>query len=550
MNSILLLTRLQITQMLGGLRAAIEKRTGANGAMAGTILIGVMLFGGLGYVGYAAYGIVGKLGLAKTIYDILFLMCGLLTFTFSLPTVLSTFFGSSDINDLLPLPVSPFAIVFSKVLSVLTSSYLWTFLFIAGPLAGWGIAAGEGLEYWVVYVLAVIFAPMMPTAYAGTLSILIATVFKRVRRKDAITTLTTIISLGLSIGFYFVINGSNLKAGVAQALGSLGSGVGSVVMAFPAYGFAVYAFTHPDPLGTWLFVLLSLFSFAVFVVVARVLYMRIVTSLSSGAGHAEAYTGSEAQEQTPVFKALLTTELHKITRNSSVLLYYVIYPLVISPALFGVMLMTDSTGKLIGMIGTIPGAKTLAVSIILSMLLLFFSLCACSNKVAATGVSREGSNWTHMKFIPVPVETQVLAKVTCGFVINVLIALIIIGGGGFVLLPRIGASPLVIVCCIVLALGAAWLMVCAGAWTESRSPNVEWGNDGDVSAKTLKSGAAELRAILVGLAYSVAPLPAAILLNLDPLIFMPILAIVGVAVAVLLGRVLLATTARNIEAFE
>ena len=202
MNSILLLTRLQITQSFGAIRAAIEKRAGANGAMAGTALIGLMLLGGIGWVGYTAYGLVGHIGLAKTIYNILFMACGLLTFTFSLPTVLSTFFGSSDINDLLPLPVSPFAIVLSKTLNVLTASYLWTFLFIAAPLAGWGIAAVASMRYWVVYVLAIVFAPMMPTAYAGTLSILIATVFKRVRRKDAITTLTTVISLGLSVGLH------------------------------------------------------------------------------------------------------------------------------------------------------------------------------------------------------------------------------------------------------------------------------------------------------------------------------------------------------------
>ena len=249
MNSIVLLTRLQIAQTLGGVRAAIEKRTGANGAMAGTVIIGLMLFGGLGWLGYAAYGFVGTMGLATTLYDILFLGCGLLTFIFSLPNVLGSFFGSSDVNDLLPLPVSPFAIVLSKALGVLSASYLWTFLFIAGPLAGWGIAAGVSMRYWVVYVLAVLLAPLMPTAYSGTLSIVIATVFKRVRRKDAITTLTTVLTLGVSVGLYFVVNGTNFKDGIAQALGSMSSTMGTVVNAFPAYGFAVFLVMN---LSTWL----------------------------------------------------------------------------------------------------------------------------------------------------------------------------------------------------------------------------------------------------------------------------------------------------------
>ena len=550
MNSILLLTRLQITQSFGAIRAAIEKRAGANGAMAGTALIGLMLLGGIGWVGYTAYGLVGHIGLAKTIYNILFMACGLLTFTFSLPTVLSTFFGSSDINDLLPLPVSPFAIVLSKTLNVLTASYLWTFLFIAAPLAGWGIAAGASMRYWVVYVLAIVFAPMMPTAYAGTLSILIATVFKRVRRKDAITTLTTVISLGLSVGLYFVINGTNFKEGVAAALGSMSAGVGSIVMAFPAYGFAVYALVHADPLGTWLFVLLSLASFAIFVIVARVLYLRIVTSISSGGGSTAAYSGEAAQEQTPVFKALLGTEVHKIVRNSSVMLNYVVYPVVISPVLFGVMLVTDSTKELFGRLSTIPDINSKAAGIIMILLMAFAALCCCSNKTAATGVSREGSNWIHMKFIPVPIIDQVRAKVVCGFIINALISLIIMGGGGILFVMRMGINPLVVICGLALALGSSWLMVCIGAWTESRNPNVDWGNDGDVNVKELKGGGAELRSLLVGLVYAALPLAVTPLTGFDPMIILPILAVAGVAVALVLGRMLLTNTAHNIELFE
>ena len=136
MNSVVLLTKLQLMQTLGGVRSAIEKRTGANGAMAGTAIVGIFVFAGVAWLGYSAYGAVGAMGLDKVVFDMLFLACGVLTFVLSLPAILSTFFGASDINDLLPLPVSPFAIAFSKALSALATSYLYTFLIIAAPLAG------------------------------------------------------------------------------------------------------------------------------------------------------------------------------------------------------------------------------------------------------------------------------------------------------------------------------------------------------------------------------------------------------------------------------
>ena len=554
MSSVFLLTRLQIMQTLGGARAAIEKRAGANGAMAGTAIIAMLLFGGVAWLGYSAYGLVGNLGMAKAVYNVLFMACGALTFSFSLPSVLGSFFGSSDINDLLPLPVSPFSIVLSKALGALATGYLWTFALIAAPLAGWGIAGtlagGLSFRYWVVYVLAVIFTPLMPVSYAGTLSIVIASLFKRIRRKDAITTLTTVITLSLSVASYFVVNQSHASAGIVQALGNMGDSIGSVVMAFPAYGFAVYALVHPDPLGSWLFVLLSVASFAVFVLVARVLYMRIVTSLSSGAGGVKAYSGEDASQQTPVMKALLQTEVRRVVRNSSVLLYYVAYPLVISPALFGIMLMTDSVGEIFEKLGSMGDATTQFSGLILCFIMAMTALCACSNKLAATAVSREGSNWIHMKFIPVPMRTQILAKILPGYFVSALITLVFLGGAGGLFAVRMGIEALVIASGCVLMLGGAWLMTCIAVWSESRNPNVEWGNDGDVNPKTLKGAGGEVRSILVGLVYATLPLLASPITRLEPRVFMPVLAIVGVIAAVVLGRVLLAATVRNIETFE
>ena len=178
------------------------------------------------------------------------------------------------------------------------------------------------------------------------------------------------------------------------------------------------------------------------------------------------------------------------------------------------------------------------------------TLSACSNKLAGTAVSREGSNWIHMKFIPVPIADQVRAKVLPGFAVNALLTLVMMIGGGFLLGSKMGINALVIASGAVLMLGGSWLMICVGAWSESRNPNVNWGNDGDVNPKVLKGTGGELRSILVGLVYSALPLLVSPLVNLDPYVFMPIIALVGVVAAVALGRLLLVATARNIEAFE
>ena len=155
-----------------------------------------------------------------------------------------------------------------------------------------------------------------------------------------------------------------------------------------------------------------------------------------------------------------------------------------------------------------------------------------------------------MKFIPVPLAERIRAKILPGFAVNVLITLVFLVGGGYLLVARMHLDVMVIASGCVLMLGGSWLMTCVGAWSESRNPNVNWGNDGDVNPKTLKGTGGEMRALLAGIVYAALPLLVSPLVSLDPYVFMPALAVVGVVAAVVLGRVLLATTARNIEAFE
>lgn len=538
-------------QTIGGLRAAIEKRTGANGALAGTALIAAAVLGVVGWLGFAAYGVLGGTGLQKTVFDLLFLACGTLTFIFSLPTVLSSFFGSSDIGDLLPLPVSPLSIVLSKALGALASSYLWTLLLIAAPLAGWGVAAGAGMHYWVTWLVAVALAPLMPTAYSGTLSILIATAFKSVRRKDTVTTITTALTLGASVGIYLVTRSLDMGGNMASVLGGMSTGLGSAVTALPAYGFAVHALTETDPVGTLLFALLSVAAFAVFVAVARLLYLRIVTTLTAGGAKAQAFDGDVPQKRSSVLAALVRVEAKRLVRNPSVLLYYVVYPLVVTPILFVVSL--SSGGSLAGAgdaIAEFGDPTTVAAGFALAFVVLLATICCLSNRACATCVSREGSSWTYMRFVPVPMETQLLAKTLVGFALDVAIVCLFAGAGGFALASVLGIDLLVTACGLVLALGAAWLMCCVGTWADCRNPNVEWGSDADVDPKTVKGNAGTLRGMIVGLLYSLLPLLASPLTSLEPRVLMPVIVVIGVACAVAAGRALLASAARSAEPFE
>ena len=244
------------------------------------------------------------------------------------------------------------------------------------------------------------------------------------------------------------------------------------------------------------------------------------------------------------------SEVRKIARNSSVALNYVAYPLLITPFTFGVIFSSDSMADFGGLVSNLGDATSAAAGIGLTLFMFLAVVSMLCNKIAGTCISREGSNWTYMKFIPVPMLTQIRAKVLPGFAVNVVIAVVFMAVGGYYLVARMGVDAVVVVFGGILLLGASWLMTCVCAWSDTRNPNVDWGNDGDVSAKVLKRGGGLLRALLVGLVYAALPLLVSPLVGLEPRVFVPVLAAVGIAVSAVLGTVLLKAAARNVEVFE
>ena len=550
MNSIFLLTRLQVMQSLGGLRATIEKRTGPQGAITGVMLIGAALVGFLGWGGFKAYELLGSSpALSATVYNLLFTVVGALTFVFSLPMVLSSFFGSSDINDLLSLPVSELSISLSKALGALAASYLWTLLLVAGPLAGWGIASGAGLHYWVMYLLALVFTPFMPTAYAGTLAIIVASLFKRLRRRDTITTMTTVISLVLSVGLYFVSRTFSAGKGIDEALGGLSQTMGSVVMAFPAYGFAVYGLQHPDPLSCLFFVLVSMGAFAVFVLVARMLYMRIAMSLTSSGGHAAAFEGYQGQSST-AFSALARVEVYKLVRNSSVVLNFIVYPLVIIPIMIGMSVMGGNFNGIGEGVSKVPNLNSWLSGLAMPIVMFFALISVTSNRSASTAFSRDGSNWIHVKYIPVPLATQIRAKILPGFVVSAIIDTIVIVAASVALMVLMGMSPIVGISAWAISMACVWFFTCLGVWYDAKNPNVDWGNDGEVNVKNLKTTGLELVMIVIAILFSLPLVLTSPLVGLDPLVFGPVIAVVCAVATLVACRVLLAATERSVQMME
>ncbi len=561
MNNIILLTRIQLKQSLGAMFDRSDKRKSGSGKSSGRVglivsaIVIVALVALMGVGGYFGYKLLHFIpGATEALVSILLLASAIFTFFLGVPSTLSSFFASSDIDDLLPLPLTELSISVSKALSSLASSYVAPALFLIGPLAGWGVAAGAGPLYWVALVLIVICAPMIPVAYAGIISILLASVFKKLRSKDTVTTLATVVSIAVALVASFsgqLFNGGGQET-ASMLMGAQGV-VGGALTAFPAYLFAGDALDG-DAVALLLYVVISLAVFAVFILFSRVMYLRIVTRLSSGGHAAKAYAGEVGSRSTSVLMTLVRADVAKVKRTSALFLTQFAYPVLIMVFCVGIAAwrsLSHIAEDLPGLIASNPTAgDTLIAPFALSGVLVFAALMSMANRLSQTAVSREGSNWCHMKYIPVPYETQLRAKTVIGMVGCALVVLVGLGMVMGYLIVVVHASPLFLICGIVLAASAIWLSACVGVAADCSAPRVTWGNDSEANNKTAGGGGGTIRSLVVYLVIGLLPLLGSVFTGLDPYIVIPAVSVAAAVVSFFLSRRFISRAARNLASFE
>ena len=538
-----------------------EKRKARSGSGSGRIgfivaaAIIVVLIGFMGAGGYFAYRLLhGVEGGMVSFAAILLLASAVFTFFLGVPSVLSSFFASSDIDDLLPLPLTELSISVSKALSALTSSYVAPALFMIGPLAGWGIAAAAGPLYWVSLVVIVVCSPMMPVAYAGIISILLASAFKGLRSKDTVTTLATVVSIVVALAASLAgqLLGNSGEDAANMLAGTQGI-VGGALMVFPAYGFAGGAL-EGDMVSLLLYVLISVAAFAVFILFSRVVYLRIATKLSAGGHAAKAYAGEVGSKGSSAFMTLVRADVAKVTRTSALFLTQFVYPVLIMVFCIGIAAwrsISRIAEDIPGLLAQNPTAgDTMVAPFALSGVLFIAAFMSMANRLSQIAVSREGSNWSHMKFIPVPYETQLRAKAVIGIIGNALTVLVGLGAVMGYLIIALNVNPLFLVCGVVLAGSGIWLSACVGIAADCSAPRVAWGNDSEASNKTAGGGGGAIRSLVVYAIISLLPLLGSIITGFDPYIVIPAVSVAAAVVAVFLGRRYIRRAARNLARFE
>lgn len=410
------------------------------------------------------------------------------TLVLGITTVLTYFYTSSDITTLLSLPLSSGTIVSAKWTVAMIYSFYMSVLMALPMYIGYGTASGAGWLYWVFTAVITLTLPMTPLIYAGIIDIIMMRIFKRLRSKQAVTILSSVVTIltCLLMVAYSMQPGTENSAGAKV----LSSAAGRLIGVFPNLILADRALEDLSAAALLLYLVSVAVMYGIFMLVAHLFYFDSVISMSDQAGSRHQLTARDEQSfasSSGSIRALSRVEWLKVKRSPTYLLNCVIMALMM-PCIFLVSLiqsaMHDSDSILTRYL-TPRAAEPATLQGMLIMCLIFIYFTGAMVRISSTSISREGQAFYFMKTIPVPYRSQIKAKIfgalPAAWLISAAVPVGMAAVGAFH-----GMTPLFAVYLLVLSLPAAATESLIQIRWDLRFPNLNW-NDENASIRNRSS---------------------------------------------------------------
>jgi len=187
----------RLTKIL--LKNSLNKNNGKQNSEKGKIILYILVYGYIvGFVAYVSYACISSL--ISLNQEILFLnICfsgviflGIIQTLF---TSLNFLFFSKDIENLLPLPITPLKIIMSKFNCIIISQYFVCTAILFPVLITYGVLLNCTIQFYLVSLL-----PIVPVTISSFLIILVMKATKIVKNKEAVQYLSVFLTIALVIG--------------------------------------------------------------------------------------------------------------------------------------------------------------------------------------------------------------------------------------------------------------------------------------------------------------------------------------------------------------
>ena len=445
-------------------------------------------------------------------------------FIFGIFYTVSVMYHADDIPLLLALPLKPWQILGAKFLNLIVYEYIFEAFIMLPILVVYGFKSAAGAAYILYSVILFAILPVIALSMAAVLVMIVMRFTSFGKNKQVFKfvggIIALVLALGFNVGLQNVANRFTPEQLTALANGS-SSLVTMVERIFPGVPFASRALIDSAALpGLWnlvLFLLCSAAAVSVFLALGQWLYFKGLAGVTEAGGKRRLLSAEELGKGTAgtsATRSYIGKELKMLTRSPIAFLNCVVMNF-IWPILVLVMIMSrgESLSMLSASISSFNMSGVVAVVVGIGVFL------SSANAITSTAISREGKQLYFMKYIPMPVKKQLMAKVYTGMLLSAF---------GIVLLAVLavimGIGILTALLALVLSLLAMSSGSLVGLLIDAARPKLDWINE----QQAIKQNLNVMLHMLVGLLMAAAVIVPVLLLNMT-------LAAAAAYIVVLLG---------------
>lgn len=477
-----------------------------------------------------------------------------LSLVFAILYALGIFYHASDIDRLLPLPLSATTQISARILVTLSYLYRVTLMLSLPPLLVFGILNHSPGYYYPALVLVTLILPVIPLALGLVIVFALMRLAPLTHNKDRFKSISGLLLLVLAIGLSYSFSrlSSLPEEQVAKLLATRSEQIGSLTASFfPGASQAVTILTTTQAsqaVGSLLvLVLITALSVLLALAVGRKLYFKGVIGLSTAQATSRrlsrqvlkqqlgdspadrpgqhgrlVYRGAEAAFFTYLLKDLRILFRTPIFLVNNVIMNF-LWPFFLGLPLLAAGSNDPDLAQLQALLeGLKSGQDAGAAPVLLAGFWGLALFVTGSSGIAESALSREGSQFYLMKTLPMSYTRQIAAKLAAAIVLNLAGLLL-----SLALLTFYLKLPASFVLLALLALpGALLLSNLSGIIFELHWPKLHWDNE----QKAVKQNMNVLYGILTSVLFAGLVLTPVLLLKLT---------LLSTALVVILGPLIL-----------
>lgn len=446
-----------------------------------SLLPTMFMFYSIGNEFYDALSMFGQQGLVLVLG---FWISAIIVFMFGFFYVINVFYFSSDIENLLSLPLKPSEIIAAKFTVTVIFEYITEIFFLLPILISFGVKNGGGIAYIIYALFIFLTLPIIPLIYSALINMLVMRFTNIGKRKDLFRMLGGIFGLIIGVGINvfiqkFVARGMSPSKIQDMLLMGNNSLLNVSNNMFPGNKYASLSLVHAGSIDSLIqigiYIAILLAAIIIFLFAAEKLYFKGVIGVSEVYSKRKKLSNEEYNKsviQSPVIKSYVIKEIKLLLRTpiyfmNCILMnflwpFFFLLPFLVNPD------NMEGFGQIFSLALNPQYADI--VLVVMFGLSIFIST---TNSITSTSISREGKNIYFNKFIPVSYKEQILAKLLTGIIIGILGTV-----GVFIIASLFIKLPVYLVLMgIVLSILAVLFTSMAGILMDLRNPKLEWDSE-------------------------------------------------------------------------